>query len=107
AAIRHHILRARTTANENAEKKHAHCPDRNAASLQCFERTISHKNSSSAKRPISGRMGQAAEIDLNRAQIHLFVIGLRQGYFAPGRFWIRSSNCWRISSREESKFSHC
>src|SRR6185436_13312725 len=82
AAIRHHILRARTTANENAEKKHAHCPDRNAASLQCFERTISHKNSSSAKRPISGRMGQAAEIDLNRAQIHLFVIGLRQGYFA-------------------------
>src|SRR5262245_3534411 len=50
-AIRHHILRRRTAADEDANNQDAQSPDRDGTNLPCFGETISHKNTSSAKRP--------------------------------------------------------
>ena len=36
-AVRHHILRGRTAANEDAEDEDAQAPDGNSTSLQRFE----------------------------------------------------------------------
>src|ERR1044071_5071916 len=61
-AIRHHVLRRRTAADEDANNQNAQSPNRDGTSLQCFEETTSHKKIPPLRSAHQWPDAQAAEV---------------------------------------------